>query len=234
MRKARRIIRDIRTEQQQRQGGQHKSLKLQQDVGGAIRYHRATIASCRGNQIWQKAALLAVVEYEKRPLLPLPAAVADGDKHDNNSEMAILDDARILHACIGNPNCPPFLQEYALLLLEDSLTVPDGQTGRLPLHLVVANHGNNHMLLLDVLSANPAAACVRDDEGCYPLTLALRSKASRNRRRSHGLRELIEANPLALQDLNLEDSLYPILWSRFVSVDSLFASVRAHLSIFSR
>jgi hypothetical protein len=165
-----------------------------------------TFTDFRNFDFWQKAAILMLVEYLKRPL-------SDDD----------LDDAGILHACIGSMECPQSVQEFAILLYEDQLLTPD-ENGQLPLHKVARDGSSAFMY---VLAGNTSAASVRNEQGMLPLEIAVR-----NQNCSYGLGQLVEANPSALDELNLDDRLYPKVWSQLSTSDALFRAIRSRPDLF--
>jgi ankyrin repeat protein len=157
------------------------------------------------SDFWEKAAILMLVEYLKRPL-------RDDD----------LDDARILHACIGSMECPQSVQEIAILLYEDQLLTPD-ENGQLPLHNVARDGSPAFMY---VLAGNMSAASVRNEQGMLPLEIAVRNE------NTCCLGQLVEANPSALGELNLDDRLYPKVWSQLSTTDALFRAIRSRPELF--
>ena len=168
---------------------------------------RKIIEDFANDDTWLKASLLLVAEATQKPL-------SSGG----------VDPCEVLHASIYIEDCPPSFQEWAILLYEEFLRVPSKNDGRLPLH-VAANRGNTG-LLLDLVEACPSAAAVRDIRGDLPLHLALRQKASW--RWDDGLGALIEAFPDAIEDLRLTDSVYPYIWSKLSTRESLFNAVRSY------
>jgi hypothetical protein len=169
-----------------------------------------TVADFRDCDFWQKAAILTLVEYLNRPLIE--------DDH--------LDDARILHACIDSTECPQSVQEFAILLYEDQLLTPD-ENGQLPLHKVARDGSPAFM---DVLAGNTSAASVRNEQGMLPLEIAVRNQHLCCW--SGGLGQLVEANPSALNELNLDDRLYPKVWSQLSTPDALFRAIRSRPELF--
>ena len=167
------------------------------------------IRQYRYTEFWQKASLLLVAEYQHilaaapdddddSPTPIMPACmmeewenVAEDDDDDTTeSERA----AMIVHAAVGNPSCPYSLQQYAILLYEPLLSVPDGDNfDRLPLHVEALNYsfGNREdggQRLGQLVRACPEAALVRDRNGCLPLSLALgrnRDKTTTNATAAH-------------------------------------------------
>lgn len=176
-----------------------RALRAEGGVGQEVELQRLD------KNFWQKAAILMLVEYLKRPL-------TDDD----------IDDARILHACIGSSECPQSVQEFAILLYEDQLLTPD-ENGELPLHNVSRDGSPAFMY---VLAGNTSAASVRNEQGMLPLEIAVRN------RNTCYLRKLLEANPSALYELNLDDRLYPKVWSQLSTPDALFRAIRSCPELF--
>ena len=103
-----------------------------------------------------------------------------------------------------------------------------------------------------ILDACPAAAVVQDEDRSLPLIVALKefqiqshqhrqpsasaAGVTTNRSWSKGMQQLLEANVSALDTLNLNDGLYPYLWSNRLNggVDQLFQSIRRHPDLFDR
>lgn len=167
------------------------------------------VSEFKTSEFWQKAVLLMLVECQSSPL-------EDDD----------FTDAWILHACLVCQDAPPSVQEFAILLYEDQLLIPD-ENGQLPLHTAAMD--GTPSLLLDILAANPSAASERNREGCLPLQFAVRH---RNRRWSDGAGQLVEAYPAALDEINIDDRLYPKVWSRLSSSDVLFRAIRTRPQLF--
>jgi ankyrin repeat protein len=209
-------------------------------------------------EFWRKASLLVVAEYQH--------IIAQNDEYatprlpscllEQEEEASVAAQSAILHACVGNPDCPPSLQEYAILLYEPLLLVPDSH-GQLPLHLAAATYSMNSaesssQMLIGLLEACPEAASVRDNDGRLPLSLALRQASKLNEGSSRrtqtswteGLAALIEANPLAMleEDIGvLEVSeghcnnrpLYAHVFARLFG-NALFAIFQANPAILTR
>jgi hypothetical protein len=188
-----------------------RALRAEGGVGQEDELRRLDqiVTDFRHFDFWQKAAILMLVEYLKRPL-------TDAD----------LDDAGILHACIGSTECPQSVQEFAILLYEDQLLTPD-ENGQLPLHKV-ARDGSP--VFMDVLAGNMSAASVRNEQGMLPLEIAVRNQNICCG--SGGLGQLVEANPSALDELNLDDRLYPKVWSQLSTSDALFRAIRSRPGLF--
>jgi hypothetical protein len=139
--------------------------------------------------------------------------------------------------------------EFAILLHMDDLAKKKDSQGRLPLHVAAQNHAAclvandknrdpvraDHALIM-VLEACPSAANAKDAEGNLPLAVAI-EEIQRGKRGakawSRGLQQLLECNLAALEALDLDESLYPYIWSkRVTSVDHLFRSIRRHPGLF--
>lgn len=206
-----------------------------------LQRHEMMIASFQQNDYWQKAAMLILVEYTQQPL-PLEGL------HD--------DQANIVHACAGASSSHAHLLEFALLLHEDDLLGKRDAKGRSPLHVAALNHatslhGTNdstsqsisQRIILQVLEACPKAAFVKDDNDQLPLALALQElrqsttpkpygRSSREKAWSPGLQRLLDENLAALETLNLDERLYPMILKRMTSPNELFLVIRRHPNLF--
>lgn len=200
------------------------------------------IASFQQNDYWQKAALLVLVAYTQQPLSP------QGLEYE---------EANLVHACAGVPDCPSYLLEFAVLLHMEELMEKKDHLGRLPLHVAAQNHARRLVHkpssnetsersrrrrgtedpLGFVLEACPAAAFVMDLNGDLPLAVALKEirQQTAGKAWSNELQQLLDANVAALETLNLEEGVYPYIWSqRMTAVDHLFESIRRHPDLFDR
>jgi hypothetical protein len=174
---------------------------------------RELVMACEAVEFWQKASLLILAEYKGAPLVSTD----------------VVDYGHIVHACAGIQECPPSLLEYSLLLYPEQLLVRD-ENGHLPLHIVSSR--SDAANAIDILQACPQASKVRDDEGRLPIELAVQSGWSW----SDGVGQLLLANPVSLEALNVDERLYPRIWSRLSrkphgSTSALFESLRARPSI---
>ena len=185
-------------------------------------------ASCSGNldeipsaysrlermDFWQKATLLILTEYLGRPVT------------QNDSHLPL-----ITHACISIQICPPSLLEFTVLLRTHELLVTD-MSGNIPLHIATAI--SDESTICDVLSNQPIAASVRDRQSRIPLEIFLLRNP--NVKYCDALEQLIFANPLGLETLNLDSRLYPLIWSRMAErkrTDVLFEVFRGNPSFFA-
>jgi hypothetical protein len=214
-----------------------------QQIEQQIREHGNT-------DFWKKAALLMTAQHTGQPLLlgaPAAAGAAndfDGDDDSKPGRTSLPHDphndlgAKVLQAAIANHTCPPSLQEFAILLYQPFLLVPD-ECGRLPLHVAAATASNysattgctanNNALLLDLIAACPAAARIRDVHGHLPLTLALQNPRGVGKTWTGVTHALVAAYPAALQEFDLSIVLVPRIWSKFASPNTLYESLRAHI-----
>lgn len=163
------------------------------------------------DDFWRKVSLLLVAEATQSPL------AADG-----------VDPIDVLQAAIQIEDCPASFQEHAILLYSEILTQPRESDHCVPLH-VAAERGNT-ALLLDLVEACPQAATVRNARGHLPLQTALLLAQRRGQyawRWGDGLGALIEANPAALEELRLPDTVYPLIWGRLSTRESLFHAIRS-------
>ena len=171
------------------------------------------LASCEAVEFWQKASLLILAEYKGSALLAAEA----------------VDRGHIVHACAGIDGCPATLLEYALLLHPKQLLIPD-ENGQLPLHIAAGR--TDAVNVKDILRACPEATIVRDHEGRLPIELAVASGWSWK----DGIGQLLSANPTSLETLNVDERLYPWIWTNLSrkphgSTSALFESLRARPSI---
>lgn len=158
---------------------------------------------------WVKAALLIQAEYQCAPLLP-------------DVDPAI----RIVHACAGIGQCPPSLLEFATLLYPRQLMEQD-EEGEVPLHKAAKNCGND--ILYDILMACPEASTICNKRSKYPLNVAIKA----GRRWKSGVNLLVEANPVAVEGLDLDSRLYPLVWSNLSGPNALFLSIQSKPNLFS-
>eukprot|EP00539_Tryblionella_compressa_P003517 CAMPEP_0178732630 /NCGR_PEP_ID=MMETSP0744-20121128/367_1 /TAXON_ID=913974 /ORGANISM="Nitzschia punctata, Strain CCMP561" /LENGTH=439 /DNA_ID=CAMNT_0020384765 /DNA_START=332 /DNA_END=1652 /DNA_ORIENTATION=+ len=158
---------------------------------------RKKIESAQQMEFWRKARLLILTEYEYR--------------NDSSRKKYCTDNARgTIEACLGIPECPPSLIEYAILAYSEELLEPDGN-GELLLHQVCANareRTENQWLVLEVLTAQPEAAKIPDGRGRLALEIFLGSFRTPPAW-SEVLKRLILANPVALDALHIDSRLYP-------------------------
>ena len=175
----------------------------------------ATVNKFRDLEFWQKAALLALVEYTRKEI------------PSEQSTEELLSSPLILNACVANPNCPPVIQDFAILLYDENFLVSD-EKGNLPLHMACCS--GSSAVIRSLVDACPCAAAIRNDEGDLPLAILLRQP---NRSWSGSVRCVLEAHPPALVDKEFERQLYPHLLARLsYSVDVLYAAIRGQPDLF--
>jgi ankyrin repeat protein len=171
-------------------------------------------ARLNGMDFWQKAELLVFAEHFGRALT-----------------MRDYEIAAILHAIVAVRFCPPSLLEFAVLLKVEDLLLPD-ENGELPLH--VATHVSDESTISVILAAQPAAAHYPNQSGRFPLELYLRRNPDAV---WYGaLERLVSANPVALEALEIDRRLYPLIWSRLSAkkdINALFKTIRGNPSTFS-
>ena len=168
------------------------------------------VVRCEDLEFWKKASLLILTEYTGKVLLHV-----DDD----------VDGGYIVHACAGIDKCPPALLEYAMLLHPEQLVIPD-ENGQLPLHIAASR--SDTIILTDILGACPGASRLRNGQGQLPFELAVES----GRQWTDGVGQLLEANPGSLEALNVDERVYPLIWSRLsASPNVIFESIRARPSI---
>lgn len=170
---------------------------------------------------WEKAQLLALGEYTRQPVTTIEPP-----------------NTTIIHALIGLRFCPSSILEMANFLMPQELLRKD-ENGDLPLHF--AARCANDDVICDVLRAQPKAASLPNSDDLLPLQIYLQ----RDRRRSwnHVIQKLIIAFPLAIEHLDIDRRLYPLIWSRLArpsvsigcnSLDALFLSIQGNPSCFGR
>lgn len=164
---------------------------------------------------WLKTSILIQAEYKGSALEPGEDATC-----------------RVVHACAAIPDCPTPLLELAALLYPDQLVEQDDE-GQAPLHKAVAKPAGR--VLYDVLCAE--ATRIRDHNGKYPLQIAIDTG---RRRWGTGVGSLIAANPAAVECLDLDGRLYPLLWSKLSREESwrrgpeaLFLSIQSKPDLFA-
>jgi ankyrin repeat protein len=120
-----------------------------------------------------------------------------------------------IHDIIRLDRCPSTLISLALVKHPEWLDVKD-DNGNLPLHTVASkfisrrctkNHAQITRLLL---RSHPDACREKNNDGKYPLVLAIES----GKRWSSGLQDMLNAFPEAIDALDLDDRLYPFILSR--------------------
>ncbi|KAL7573602.1 hypothetical protein ACA910_008736 [Epithemia clementina (nom. ined.)] len=123
------------------------------------------------SNFWQVASLLIVAEYEQRPLLLRAVEQQqknDDTEDDNHSEHAVVSPSlslspwRIVRAAICNPNCPPSLQEYAILAYHPYLMATLYNKPSWP-------YKNNNMHNVPSLSSSSSFIPNDDDDGTGPI-----------------------------------------------------------------
>jgi ankyrin repeat protein len=172
---------------------------------------------------WEKVELLAIAEYTQQPLAPV-------------EQLGIPQSTTtVVHALLGLKHCPPPVLEFACFLMPHALLQKDDH-GDLPLHIAARNSCDD--MIQDILEAQPLAAAVPDATGSLPLQLYVgrRHVPSWNAL----MKAFIVAFPSAVEHLDLDRRLYPLLWSRLnrrrpsmcnpsEDLDSLFLSIQSAL-----
>jgi hypothetical protein len=214
---------------------------------------------------WRTVVLLVVAEYQHiltaqagrdAADLQLPEHIINEDTANDVVQLKRRQ-STILHAFVGNPECPPALQEHAVLLYEPHLLTQDDK-GRCPLHLATETYAldwseASSQLIMALLQACPTAASVRDTRGCLPLSLVLGKghRAWNMEASTQGLDKLIDAYPLALFEPDIRllhetshaaddsgnyaitKSLYPHVFAR-LSRNGLYILLQANPTIVAR
>uniref|UniRef100_A0A7S4A948 Uncharacterized protein n=1 Tax=Pseudo-nitzschia australis TaxID=44445 RepID=A0A7S4A948_9STRA len=160
-------------------------------------------------EFWCKARLLILAEHASRHRATSETTCLSLDGRNNHS---------IIRACLGVKDCPLSLLEYALLVYSEELSVKNGN-GDLPLHLACGSSkelNEKERIVAEVLSANPEAAKVSNENGKFPLEIYLTGSCSSSELPcwSETLQSLMLSYPLALETLDFDPRLYPILLSR--------------------
>jgi hypothetical protein len=171
---------------------------------------------------WEKVELLAIAEYTQQPLAPV-------------EQLGIPQSTTtVVHALLGLKHCPPPVLEFACFLMPHALLEKDDH-GDLPLHIAARRSCDD--MIQDILEAQPLAAAVPDATGSLPLKLYVgrRHVPSWNAL----MKAFIVAFPSAVEHLDLDRRLYPLLWSRLnrrpsicnpsEDLDALFLSVQSAL-----
>ena len=120
-----------------------------------------------------------------------------------------------IHDIIGIDRCPPTLISLALVKHPEWLAVK-GRNGNLPLHTVASKFisrrctGNHSTITKLILRRHPGACKEKNNDGKYPLILAIESGKSWK----SGLQDMFNAFPGAIHALDLDVSLYPYILSR--------------------
>ena len=174
----------------------------------------SVIARLNDMAFWQKVKILVLTEYLGRSL-----------KRED------LENPGVAHACIAIQSCPPSVLEFVVLLRAEELLLPD-MNGQLPLH--IAATVSDESTLCDVLAGQPDAACFHDRSRRLPLEIYLRRNSEVGW--SGALEQLISANPLALEALDLDRRFYPLIWSKMISkkdINAVFETIRGNPSLLS-
>ena len=175
----------------------------------------ATVNRFRKLEFWQKASLLALVEYTRKEI------------PSEQSTDELLGSPLILNACVANPRCAHVIQEFAILLYDEFLLIPD-EMGNLPLH--VACCSGNSSVIRALVDACPDAAAVRNNEGDLPFSILIRQP---DRSWEGSVKCVLEAHPSALVDKKFELQQYPNLFARLsYSADVLYAAIRGQPDLF--
>jgi hypothetical protein len=207
-----RILSTSRQARQRQREIRHERVDGQQEEFERL---NASVAEFRRLEFWKKAAMLLLVEHTKE-------AVSCSLCIDE-----LICGSALLRACVANPMCPPFLQEFALLLYDDQLAIPDDE-GNLPLHIAAST--GSWSVVRDLVNAYPGAAAVQNNNGDLPLAIILRRT---DVRWSGGLRLLLETNPTALGSEDIHRQLYPRVLARLASsVDVLYGAARGQPELF--
>jgi hypothetical protein len=208
---------------------------------------------------WKKASLLILAEHSNR-VLPAKRE-SDGNEDDDNDDddnnhNGHDDDTEeknqkpttgIVHACLQIRRCPPALLEFAVLVHAHELLLPDA-TGRLPLHVAVER--SNVTTIMDLLNAAPKVAWIprsspkkrrtttrttgkddNDDSHKHKFPIQVLLERFPDSAWAGVVNNFVSANPLALESLNLDKRLYPLIWAKLVAnkdFDSIFESIRGN------
>ena len=106
------------------------------------------------------------------------------------------------------------------------------ENGDLPLHF--ATRCAHDDMICDVLRVEPVAASVPNALGQHALQIYLQRDLQRPW--NHVVKKLIVAFPLAIEYLDIDRRLYPLIWSRMTGTrndrDALFLSIQGNPSFF--
>lgn len=167
--------------------------KRQRDTNYCSPGDAIAIERLGGSEFWQKVKLLVLAEHIGRALA----------KNDDAKSALLFSFISI------QSSCPPALFEFAMLLQVEELLEPNSD-GNLPLHL--ASSISKPSRILDVLLAMPVAARRLDCTGQLPLQIVL------GRFPSIAwcclIESLIVANPMAIEALNIDVRLFPLIFER--------------------
>ena len=162
---------------------------------------------------WEKAQLLALTEFTQEPVTSVEPVRTT-----------------VLHSLIGLNVCPPAILEFAGFMMPQELMRHD-ENGDLPLHFAARRSHND--VVSNVLRVETMAAGVPNASGLLPLQIYL--EGDRNLSWNHVVKNLIVAFPLAIEHLEIDRRLYPLIWSRLTGtrdIDALFLSIQGNPSLF--
>jgi len=120
-----------------------------------------------------------------------------------------------MQACLAVKDFPLSLLEYALLVLNEELSLKDDE-GDLPIHKACASskeHREKEQIIAEILLADPRSAGVKSGDGRSALEIFLFGSTEQPSW-SETLLSLILAYPLALGALEFDVRFYPLLLSR--------------------
>ena len=164
----------------------------------------AQVTEMEEDELWRELSLLALGEFLGRAL-----ELTD-DTPDN-----------LLKACTSNRDCPSSVQEFAFLLYEDRLLLRDTD-GDCLLHWLVQHASPG--IVTEIFYLNPKAAAVRNGRGFLPFELAL---SNGKLTWKSGISQVFQAHPAALDDLGLQDVLYPTILAKFSDRNALYQCLRS-------
>ena len=139
-----------------------------------------------------------------------------------------FDSNLLLHACVsldGDQVCPLPLLKLVIKLFPHQLRLPDSATGNLPLHLAasylpITTNSEDlceqiHNVFECLITEYPEAAKIKNKQGYLPFQCAAKCE----RRWNQGSRQILEAYPEAIAQLDLCDTFFPTVLS-FVGLHS--------------
>jgi len=161
----------------------------------------------------------------------------------------------VVHAMLHLYHCPPSVLEFGCFFMSHVLLQRD-EYGDLPLHIATRQSPSSSLWWSDdtiqcILEIQPLAASLPDATGVFPLELYING-----RRHDHDsplvgswtplIKKFIVAFPMAVEHLNLDRRLYPLLWSRLNrlpnkrnpsdddvdDLNALFLSIQSSLPVF--
>ena len=189
------------------------------------------IKDAKEMEFWRKARMLILTEYNYygRGIQTTTLSDCWGD---------FSDQCNTIQACLEIDDCPLSLIEYALLVYSEELLVRNND-GDLPLHKICASVSETkerRFVLMEVLATKPEAAKMPDRNGRSALEIFIQHTSPTFW--SEILHRLIVAYPVALDSLDIDPRLYPLIMERIgcnkETRNEIFELLRGVPSLFSR